>query len=160
MNAVADRHGGDLTPCSAVTPRLGYCRGCPFPGDRTASGPFGDWRIVPGDEPMVRARVGWQCLRCANAGSRYPRSYSAAVACLWCGRLIIDYLRREPPGYPSRPLCGNACREALRRAGRRAAKRATCSVCGEAFAGARLDARYCSNRCRMVAYRARKAAAL
>lgn len=159
MTAVTDTHDGNLPPRRAVTPRLGYCRGCPFPGDRRHSDTFGDWRIVPGDEPMVRSRRGLQCLRCAQVGARYPDSWPAPVACLRCGRLVIDYLRRERFGYPARPLCGDACREALRRAARTASTRATCVVCGATFTGARVDARYCGAACRVAAYRARKASA-
>lgn len=84
----------------------------------------------------------------------YLEQWEATVKkCAWCGDLYAPITIR--PGPP--PLyCSPACRDAATRAGRmqRRALDRVCAVCGKRFSTHRPRARYCSDACRLIAWRA------
>jgi predicted nucleic acid-binding Zn ribbon protein len=107
--------------------------------------------------------------------------WMAPTPCLGCERLISDprgatwrysrdwqhHYEDGPPAAP-RVFCGSECKRrvlAVEAKSRRLAAAAErelirCTVCTAEFRPRRPDARYCSNACRQVAYRQRKAGRL
>ena len=91
---------------------------------------------------------------CCAQAERFPAWYRSPRACEGCGRPVH-------PGRQSRAthvLCSEHCGYVVRYRRRPDREPIDCAVCGERLDARRADTRYCSDACRMVAYRARKAA--
>jgi hypothetical protein len=80
--------------------------------------------------------------------------YGPPRPCEACGRAVLSTWGRR---RFRRVYCSAGCRAELAAAARRRPERA-CERCGELFARARSDARFCSGGCRVAAHRARRAA--
>ena len=132
-------------------------------------------RELSADEPVWRGRIRglkWEhefgsyilcaCDQCRQKGdikyifsrSRFYRGKLTKYRsrpCSHCQRPV--FFDAEPRG---RFVCGPECQQGLENAKRRRLPtRKRCAICGTAFTAIRHDARFCSDRCRQRAVRAR-----
>lgn len=99
--------------------------------------------------------------RSIGEGRRY--SFEESEPCEACGRPVVNEPEMNIPGTRKYTACNWRCRRKVytkKRKERREAKRSDmeCGQCGRTFTPDRSDAKWCSDACKMKAYRRRKAA--
>ena len=134
-------------------------------------------RELSADEPVWRGRIRgltkWKhqfhftilyaCDQCRQTGDIGKYVFSGSR--FYCGRPTA--FRSKPCSHCQRPVffdaeprgrfvCGPECQQGLENSKRRRLPtRKRCAICGTAFTAIRHDARFCSDRCRQRAVRAR-----
>jgi hypothetical protein len=121
-------------------------------------------REMTDDEPAWRRWNGYHghnslCVGCIQTDVRY---YRKPQPCARCGRPVHhDAIRKLPTIVACGPRCqtliywtrSNAKRYRPRPPREPSAHEHTCIRCGEPFTSSRLDARYCSGKCRQAHWR-------